>query len=99
MGLQLTLFPTTVFKSRVGERDDGRKDRYFHVAAHLPQPEQGAIRSIADLERYLLNPKQSQFEAHVTEWINLSSKYVGMYSSLSPAKKCGKENVFVFVFF
>jgi hypothetical protein len=56
--LQLTSFPTTVFKTRVSERDDGRKDRYLYVAAHLPQPERGAIRSIPDLERYLLKLKQ-----------------------------------------
>jgi hypothetical protein len=56
--LQLTSFPATVFKLRVSERGDGRKDRYLYVAAHLPQPERGAIRSIPDLERYLLHLKQ-----------------------------------------
>jgi hypothetical protein len=56
--LQLTSFPITVFKLRVTEREDGRKDRYLHVAAHLPQPDRGVIRSIPDLERYLLHLRQ-----------------------------------------
>ena len=59
--LHLGSFPSAIFKTRVSEREDGRKDRYLYVVAtNLPQPDRNVIRSIPDLERYLVGLRRER---------------------------------------